>query len=317
MNAVAPVITAQAADDTRYARIAQISRKEDWQIERDLLRARQFDFSRKFLPDALSHVDRLEFLAAPEARLLSQIQGRTYAYIFGLVERFISTKMLEQGRAHAFDDQFAMEALTRFSAEELKHQELFRRIETMLAEQLPPGHRQVADPNDVARAVLAASTWSVLALTCHIELFVQAHYQESIGPRDELCPLYRDVFKFHWKDESRHVVLDELEWQAEHAKLSRNERNQAVDDLIALVSAVDGILQAQSAADADYFISSIPREFTAEQVSRIRATVLGAYRWQYIISGVQHPHFGKLLAGMTTADQMARIRLALAPIMNG
>ena len=113
-----------------------------------------------------------------------------------------------------------LEALVRFSNEEIKHQELFRRMEAMIGAQLPAGYRQVANPNDVARAVLAASTWSVLALTCHIELFVQSHYAESIAPREELCPLFKDVFKFHWKDESRHVVLDELEWKNEHAKLS-------------------------------------------------------------------------------------------------
>ena len=61
------------------------------------------------------------------------------------------------------------------------------------------------------------------------------------------------MFKYHWKDESQHVVLDELEWKDEHASLSPAQRDQAVDDLIALVAAVDGILQAQSAADADYF----------------------------------------------------------------
>ena len=166
------------------------------------------------------------FLSADEARLLSQIQGRTYAYIFGLVERFISAKMLDQGRAHMFGDQLALEALVRFSNEEIKHQELFRRIETMIGTQLPDGYRQVADPNDVARAVLAASTWSVLALTCHIELFVQAHYAESIAPREELCPLFKDVFKYHWKDESQHVVLDELEWNDEHARLSPAERDR-------------------------------------------------------------------------------------------
>jgi hypothetical protein len=138
--------------------------------------------------------------------------------------------MLDQGRARVFGDQYALEALVRFSTEELKHQELFRRMETMIAAQLPPGYRQVADPNEVARAVLAASTWSVLALTCHIELFVQAHYAESIGPREELCPLFRDVFKFHWKDESRHVILDELEWREEHARLSPADRDQAVSD---------------------------------------------------------------------------------------
>ena len=235
----------------RYAQLVRLSKKAEWQIDRDLLQGRTFDFSRKFLPDGLSRIDRLTFLSAGEARLLSQIQGRTYAYIFGLVERFISAKMLDQGRAHVFGDQLALEALVRFSNDEIKHQELFRRIETMIGSQLPVGYRQVADPNDVARAVLATSTWSVLALTCHIELFVQAHYAESIAPREELCPLFKDVFKYHWKDESQHVVLDELEWKDEHAKLSPAERDQAVNDLIALVAAVDGILQAQSAADAD------------------------------------------------------------------
>ena len=316
MNAVGAMLKRESGHAARYAQIVRSSKKAEWQIDRDLLQGRNFDFSRKFLPDGLSRIDRLTFLSAEEARLLSQIQGRTYAYIFGLVERFISAKMLDQGRAHVFGDQLALEALVRFSSEEIKHQELFRRMETMIGSQLPPGYRPVADPNDVARAVLAASSWSVLALTCHIELFVQAHYAESIGPREELCPLFKDVFKYHWKDESRHVVLDELEWKDEHARLSPAEREQAVNDLIALVAAVDGILQAQSASDADYFIRNVSRAFSAEETAQIITIVLSAYRWQYIISGVQHAHFGRLLTSMTTPAQMLQIKTALAPIMN-
>ena len=316
MNATTDVFP-ETSNTTRYARCVIQSKKVEWQIDRDLLRGRNFDFSRKFLPDGLTLIDRLNFLSAEEARLLNQIQGRTYAYIFGLVERFISAKMLEQGRAHIFGDQFALEGLVRFSNEEIKHQELFRRMEEMLAPHLPAGYKKVADPNDVARAVLAASSWAVLALTCHIELFVQAHYAESIALRDDLCPLFKDVFKYHWKDECQHVVLDELEWQDEHVKLSLAEQTQAVNDLIALVAAVDGILQAQSAADADYFISNVTRTFTAEESAQIKTTVLSAYRWQYIVSGVLHPHFGKLLTSMTTPAQMEQIQSALAPIMNG
>jgi len=260
-------------------------------------------------------VDRIPFLSTHDARLLSQIQGRTYAYIFGLVERFISAKMLDQGRAHALDDQNALEALVRFTNDELKHQELFRRVEQMIADEMPLGYRQVANPSDVARAVLAASTWAVLALTCHIELFVQSHYVESIVKDADLCPLFKDVFKYHWKDESQHVILDELEWKDEHMRLSQAERDQAVDDLIALVGAVDGILQAQSAADAVYFARTASRAFTDQELADIERVVLGAYRWQYIITGVKHPHFGKLLSSMTTAAQMQRIQAALAPIM--
>lgn len=314
MNANVAVL-APSGRTTRYAQTIRSSQKMEWQIDRDLIQGRTFDFSRKFLPDGLSRVDRLDFLTPDEARLLSQVQGRTYAYIFGLVERFISAKMLDQGRAHAFDDQSAFEALVRFSGDELKHQELFRRMEAMMATHMPAGYRQVADPNDVARVVLATSSWAVLALTCHIELFVQSHYSQSIATGAGLCPLFKDVFRFHWIDESRHVVIDELEWQGEHAKLSPAEHDQAVNDLIALVAAVDGILQAQSLSDAEYFGRIAGRSFTEEELSRIRTGVLEAYRWQYIISGVQHRHFGKLLTSMTAPEQMLRIQTALAPIM--
>lgn len=315
MNAAVADVHPDTSRSGRYARCVKMSRKAEWQIDRDLLRDRDFEHARKFLPDGLSLVDRLTFLTAEEARRLSQIQGRTYAYLFGLVERFIGAKMLEQGRRHALGDQLALEGLVRFSNEEIKHQELFRRIETMLAARMPAGYTQVADPSEVAHAVLSRSTWSVLALTCHIELFVQAHYEQSIAPREEICPLFRDVFLYHWKDECQHVMLDELEWTAEHARLTPEERDAAVDDLIALVGAVDGLLVAQSKADAGYFTRIAGRRFDLTQTGQIEAAILAAYRWQYIVSGVQHAHFARLLTSMTTAAQMARIQSALAPIM--
>ena len=80
--------------------------------------------------------------------------------------------------------------------------------------------------------VLGKSTWSVLALTCHIELFTQAHYRASIGADATLSDLWKDVFLYHWREESQHAVLDELEWQRADAKLTPAERDSAVDDLI-------------------------------------------------------------------------------------
>ena len=315
MNAAVAEVMSKTGHSARYARVVALSKKTEWQIDRDLLRGRTFDFTRKFLPDGLTLSHRLAFLSADDARLLSHVQGRTYAYIFGLVERFISAKMLDQSRAKIFGDQFALEGLVRFSNEEIKHQELFRRMEAMIAPHMPDGYRRVADPNDVARAVLAARTWAVLALTCHIELFVQSHYAQSIAPQQDICPLFRDVFQFHWRDECQHVVLDELEWRDEHATLSPADRDLAVDDLIALVAAVDGILQAQSTADAGYFMRNVRDVYSAEQTAQIEVSLLAAYRWQYIISGVQHPHFSRLLTSLTTPAQQRRIQAALAPIL--
>ncbi len=307
--------TLDSPTDSRYARCLENSRRVRWDIDKDVIRGREFDFSGHFLPDGLSMVSRLDFLSSADARLLSQIQGRTYANIFGLVERWINAKVLELSREHWLGDQVALEALVAFSQEELKHQELFRRIERMIGSGMPAGYSVVARPDDVASAVLGKSTWAVLALTCHIELFTQVHYLESIQPDASVSPLFKDVFLFHWKEESQHAILDELEWTRCDRSLTPAQRDAAVDDFIALVGAVDGLLQGQSMADVAYFRAIAEGRFTDAQVKALEQGVLKAYRWQYIVSGAQHPRFLKLLTGMITPAQTERVMKALAPIM--
>jgi hypothetical protein len=301
-------------DTRRYAKCIEVSKRIRWEIDRDVIRGRTFDFSKKFLPDGLTKVYDLDFMNDSERRLFSQIQGRTYANMFGLVERYIGAKILELSQAHWLGDQTALEALVRFTDEELKHQELVRRIERMIANGMPDGYNFAPRPNDVASLVLGKSTWAVLALTCMIELFTQTHYRASIAPDSELSELYKDVFLFHWKEESQHAILDELEWRRTDAQLTPKQRDSAVDDLIALAGAVDGLLQQQAVADANYFFDRFKRPLTPEQVARVRSTMLGAYRWQYILSGAQDERFTAVLGEMVTPQQGARIAAALAPL---
>ena len=308
-------LSSQHPDTHRYAKSIEVSRRVRFDIERDVIRGRTLDVTKKFLPDGLSKVDRLEFLSGAQARLLSQIQGRTYANMFGLVERFIGPKVSEISRDHWLGDQTAFEALVRFTEEELKHQELFRRMERLAGQDMHAGYRFQPQPNEVARAVLGKSTWAVLALICHIELFVLAHFRESIEPDPALSELWKDVFMFHAREESQHAILDELEWKREDAKLGPAEVDLGVNDLIDLVAAVDGILQMQAKEDSDYFLQSCGTTFDEVQTRRIRDTMLAAYRWQYIGSGVQDERFQKILGGMVTDAQMARIGAALKPIL--
>ena len=88
----------------------------------------------------------------------------------------------------------------------------------------------------------------------------------------------------------------------------------AVDEFIELVAAVDGILQAQAKADAGYFAATCGRAVDAAEARAIEAAFLKAYRWQYIHSGAQHPHFGKVLSSLITEDQGQRIQAALATL---
>ncbi len=315
MNMMNKIIADSEFDTSaRYARCIEVSKRINWDIDVDVIRGREFDVSEKFLPDTLSKVEEIKSLNDDEKRFLSQIQGRTYANMFGLVERFINTKVLEIGQDYSFGDQVALEALIRFSQEEIKHQQLFRRIDNMCEAVMPEGYNFVPQPNDVAHAVLSKSTWAVLALTLDIELFTQTHYRDSIDPTENLSPLWKDVFKYHWREESQHAILDELEWVRHDATVSVEERDQGVDEFIELVAAVDGILQVQAKADVDYFVKACWRVVEADEAEDIEKTVLSAYRYQYIFSGAAHPHFGKVLGGMITPAQANRIHSALNTI---
>jgi hypothetical protein len=120
---------------------------------------------------------------------------------------------------------------------------------------------------------------------------------------------------YHWKEESQHARIDELEWVRENAGLSAEARDQAVDDMIALVAAVDGIVCSQAAADVGYFLNVKGAALSEQQVKLLRDQMVRAYRWQYILSGVEESRFQRVLSAMITGDQMQRIEAALAPLV--
>jgi len=300
-----------ATPSERYARCIAASKRARWDVEADVIRGRRFDLADKFLPDGLTLAELLYFLSPAEKRYLSQVQGRTYANMFGLLERYIGAKVLELSRDHWLGDQAALEALVRFGDEELKHQALFRRVERLMAEAMPPGYRFDWDPNEIAAAVLDKSDWAVLALTLQIELFTQAHYRESIREDPELSAFAKDVFLFHWKEESQHAVIDELEWRRINNTISHEQRDLAVDQLIELIDAVDAIATAQAAADAAYFLATCGRRFDPVATNTVRQVFLEAYRLQYIVSGFRHPRFVVTLASLTSEAQLDRIQQAI------
>src|ERR1700760_3958950 len=136
MNAVS-----RLTDRDRYARCIRASKMVSWDIDRDVIGGRTFDTSQKYLPDGLSLAPNFFPPSGSEKRFISQIQGRTYANVFGLVERFINAKVLEVSRDYWLGDQVALEALVRFSDEELKQQALFRPLAMLVGETLPAGYR--------------------------------------------------------------------------------------------------------------------------------------------------------------------------------
>src|SRR5439155_22530819 len=126
---------------------------------------------------------------------------------------------------------------------------------------------------------------------------------------------WKDSFLYNRREESQHVIVDEMEWRREHARLSVAETEQGVTDLIDLVAAVDGLLQLQASADTSYFVKACRRFLSPADTERIAAGVLAAYRWQYIVSGLQEPRFSEILSSMVTDSQATRMGESLAGIM--
>ena len=102
------------------------------------------------------------------------------------------------------------------------------------------------------------------------------HYTQSIESDENLSPLWKDVFLFHWKEESQHAILDELEWRREDAQLDATERDRGGrrPDRRSWARST-AFCRCRPTADADYFIGvDAPRVLGAEQAQRSATTLL-------------------------------------------
>ena len=157
----------------------------------------------------------------------------------------------------------------------------------------------------------------MLALTCHIELFTQAHYRESIEPDAALSPLFKDVFLYHWKEESQHAILDELEWTRERRqarrRAERDARGRRLHRARRRASTASCRRRPRPTPATSCALGERPlrREQVERRVGRRAARLpLAVHRL-----GAQHPRFLKLLTGMITPAQVERVMKALAPLM--
>ncbi len=64
-----------------------------------------------------------------------------------------------------------------------------------------------------------------------------------------------------------------------------------------------------------YFLNVKGAALSEQNRKRLHDQVLRAYRWQYILSGVEERRFQKVLSAMITGEQMRRIEAALAPLI--
>lgn len=297
-----------------YARCLANAYKVNWRIE-DVLGDRRFDPTKRWLPLRLSGASSVTCLDDEEKRRLTHVEMASYAHLFGYVEEFIAPKVTELAQDFAVDRREVFDALANFAAEEVKHMNLFRRLRERVDETLGFEARLLDDQAATARYVLSKGTGAVLLLTACIEWLTQLHYTEAFREDGELDPFTKKVFHAHWLEESQHAQMDHLETLRAFEAMDDAERERAIDELIELVGAVDGLLRTQVGYDVENLARELGRDFTAAEREDLERALLRAKRWTFLESGVTHPRFQELFAQVTTPAQQARVGEALSGIL--
>ena len=293
-----------------FAACLETSYKVNWRIE-DIIGGKEFDLSKRWMPASLSAASRVEGFTEEERRLLTHVEMAAYAHIFAYVEEFIAPKVSQLAQEHEIDERIAYDALTTFAAEEVKHMNLFKKLRDQVNETVGFETDLIGNQAQTAHYVLSKSTGAVLLLTACIELFTQRHYTEAFREDDGLDPLTKDVFRAHWLEEAQHAKMDHLESLREFDSLNDRERDKAVDELIELVAAIDGLLKDQVERDIANFTTYIGRGLAASELDDLRRALIGSKRWTFIQSGVTHKRFIELIQAVTTKPQQERIGSAL------
>jgi P-aminobenzoate N-oxygenase AurF len=296
-----------------YETCLDSSVRNAWTVD-DCFQGRDFDFTKPFLADRIAGVGGIGCLSEAEKRKLNQIRGNSYCHIFAFVEEYIVPMVVDHARGDVYGDETRLWSLLRFAEEEVKHQEMLRRAIEQFEAGFGTSCGLIPGREVVAGVVLGTSPLTALLLTSMIEWFTQFHYVEHVRDRAELDELFRDILRFHWIDESRHARLDSLLIDEVASDLGPDEREAAVDGLLELGTAVDGLLAQQVELDIDALQTATSRTFTDAERDEIRTHQQRAYRWTFLVSGLEHPNFVRIVEQLTPsgAAKLAQAATALS-----
>ena len=297
-----------------YAECLSNSYRVNWRIA-DVIGGQHFDPARPWLPARLSGAGRATRLTALERLRLNQVEMGAYAHLFGFVEEAIAPRMVGLARNVELDEREAFDALTNFAAEEVKHMALFREVSSAVDDALGFPLTLLPGARDVARVVLGKSVAASLLLIDAIEWMTQRHYLTSFKDDASLDPFTQHIYRAHWVEESQHARLDHLETLRAFRDLAEPQKDQAFDDLIELVRAVDGLLQTQAGMDVDNLQRALGYALGVEARQDVLAAVLAAKRYTFIETGVTHPNFLDLFGQVATPTQQQKVERAVGGVL--
>ena len=278
-----------------------------WQIEDVLPAGAEIDFSRRFLPENLARVDRIDGLSGDERKVLNQIRGHEYLSLFGLVEEFVLPFVLDHARPQLDGDDHRVRALLNFASEEAKHIHLFREFHGRFTAGFGTDCAVIGPPQAIAAEVLRHDPLAVALVILMIEWMTQNHYLDSVRDDGDLDPLFKSLLKHHWMEEAQHAKLDTLMVEALAEGRDEASLAKAIDEFLEIGLFLDDGLKAQARLDLDAFEAATGRTLTPAERAGIEPELHQALRWTYLGSGLVHPKFVATVGAISAA---ARDRIA-------
>jgi len=298
-----------------YDSIMAASDRVAWTVD-EIFRDRRFDASKPMVPTSWVGTQALTFLDAQEQLFLNHCRAFSYVHLLGNFEEFIPLHLTGMAQHRGHDERVHMRALVRFGEEEVKHQQLFRRAETVLEQSC--GHpfgryfdqqktRVVKLTNSILQHPLLSRFFILLAL----EWGTQRHYVESIGDRTEQRSdsLYVDILRAHWVEEAQHTKWDTLEIARLAGESCAEELSAAFDHILDIGGLIDATFAGQADREIETLQQISGRTFLDAQLTTLRDTL---YRsMSAIIAGVAltHPSFTKIALELSK-EGAAKLRLA-------
>lgn len=273
-----------------YASILRDAQKARWSLDDVLACVHQIDFDRRFLPDALVHVDALHFLDDDARRHLNQIRAHSYVRTFALVERFILPFVMMHAGESMHESSEQLLALMQFGEEEAKHISLFERFSEAFEFGFGASCETVGPPQEIAANVLAEDPLAVALAVLHIEWMTQDHYLRSVRNAEEIDPEYKNMLRFHWVEEAQHARLDTLLIDNAVQACSSAQRRAALDGYVRIVESLATALRDQVELDIEGFVRA-GGSLTDADRDDWRASQATAYDEAFLRAGIVHPRF--------------------------
>jgi hypothetical protein len=274
-----------------FETVLAASEQVNWQVDDIIGGDKRLDFSKPFMPESLARVEPLDFLSSEQRRILNQIRGHDYLYVFDLAEEFILPFVLDHARSVLQTNDARVRAYLNFAAEEAKHIELFKRFRKDFLESFGSHCEVIGPPEAIAQAILSKRPLAIALVILHIEWMTQRHYLDSVARNQDLDPQFKSLLKHHWMEEAQHAKLDTLMVEAISDASSPAEREAAIDGYLEIGQMLDAGLMQQVRFDLDSFERATGRKLTQEETDRFLAVQQQATRWTFLGSGMSHKNF--------------------------